>query len=263
MAYEVALSAFQGPLDLLLHLIEKAELDIKDIFISQITQQYLAYMGQVDALDMDTASEFLSMAATLLYIKSRSLLPRPPREGEPEEEDPALLLITQLREYKAFKQASVQLEECFKRADGRFTKLPDELLTGEPQVQWDSGVPEELYAAFCRLLQRTREDATARPLQQVQGERYTVRRESRRLRQLLRQQPTLRFEELFEAGAPRLQMIVVFMALLEMISRGEAAMRQSAPFAPITIVAQALVRDDAQLNYMDEEEDAEQTNANA
>lgn len=261
MAYEVALSAFQGPLDLLLHLIEKAELDIKDIFISQITEQYLQYMGQVDALDMDTASEFLAMAATLVYIKSRSLLPRPPREGEQEEEDPELLLITQLREYKAFKEASAQLEGYLRRADGRFTKLPDELLTGEPQVQWISGAPEELYAAFSQLLKRAREEALPRALQEVRGERYTVRGESGRLRELLRQRPTLRFEELFEAGAPRLQMVVVFMALLEMLSRGEVAMRQSAPFAPITITAEALVRDDAQLNYMDEEEDVEQADA--
>ena len=82
MAYQVHLKQFDGPLDLLLHLIEQAEVDIKDIFISEITTQYLAYMAQVDELDMDTASEFLTMAATLVYIKSRSLLPRPPKEEE-------------------------------------------------------------------------------------------------------------------------------------------------------------------------------------
>lgn len=94
MAYEVNLKEFQGPLDLLLHLIEQAEVDIKDIFISEITAQYLEYMGQIDTLDMDTASEFLTMAATLVYIKSRSLLPKPPKENT-EEEDPADALIRQ------------------------------------------------------------------------------------------------------------------------------------------------------------------------
>ena len=97
MAYEVNLKEFQGPLDLLLHLIEQAEVDIKDIFISEITAQYLEYMGQIDTLDMDTASEFLTMAATLVYIKSRSLLPKPPKENT-EEEDPADALIRQLRD---------------------------------------------------------------------------------------------------------------------------------------------------------------------
>ena len=86
MPYTVQLQQFEGPLDLLLHLIEEAELDVKDIFVSEITAQYLSYMNQLDELDMDTASEFLTMAATLLYIKSRQLLPRPPKEDEAEED---------------------------------------------------------------------------------------------------------------------------------------------------------------------------------
>ena len=90
MPYTVQLQQFEGPLDLLLHLIEEAELDVKDIFVSEITAQYLSYMEQLDELDMDTASEFLSMAATLLYIKSRQLLPRPPKEDDAEE-DPEIL----------------------------------------------------------------------------------------------------------------------------------------------------------------------------
>ena len=88
--YRVSLERFEGPLDLLLHLIQQAEIDIKDIFVSEITSQYLTYMRELDTLDMDTASEFLTMAATLLYIKSRQLLPRPPKETPEEEaeEDP-------------------------------------------------------------------------------------------------------------------------------------------------------------------------------
>ena len=108
MAYEVNLKEFQGPLDLLLHLIEQAEVDIKDIFISEITAQYLEYMGQIDTLDMDTASEFITMAATLVYIKSRSLLPKPPKENT-EEEDPADALIRQLREYRAAKETGERM----------------------------------------------------------------------------------------------------------------------------------------------------------
>ena len=84
MAYEVHLKEFDGPLDLLLHLIEQAKVNIKDIFISEITNQYLSLMEELDELDMDTASEFLTMAATLVYIKSRSLLPKPPKEAEEE-----------------------------------------------------------------------------------------------------------------------------------------------------------------------------------
>ena len=123
MPYTVQLKQFEGPLDLLLHLIEEAELDVKDIFVSEITAQYLSYMDQLEELDMDTASEFLSMAATLLYIKSRQLLPRPPKEDEAEE-DPETLLIRQLREYKAFKEASEQLRALFDAARELHTRLP-------------------------------------------------------------------------------------------------------------------------------------------
>ena len=124
MAYEVHLSQFEGPLDLLLHLIEQAKVDIKDIFISEITAQYLVLMGEVDELDMDTASEFLIMAATLVYIKSRSLLPRPPREDPEGEEDPEAILVRQLREYKAFKEAGAKLEALQSEMARAYTRLP-------------------------------------------------------------------------------------------------------------------------------------------
>jgi len=96
MAYVVTLSQFEGPLDLLLHLITRAKVDIKDIFVSEITEQYLASLEGIDELDMDVASEFLTMAATLLEIKSRALLPRPPKEEEEGEESPEQALIRRL-----------------------------------------------------------------------------------------------------------------------------------------------------------------------
>lgn len=112
MAYEVHLKEFDGPLDLLLHLIEQAKVDIKDIFISEITNQYLSLMEELDELDMDTASEFLTMAATLVYIKSRSLLPKPPKEAE-EEEDPEEALVRQLKEYKLLSgRRKAERAEC-------------------------------------------------------------------------------------------------------------------------------------------------------
>ena len=104
--YYVSLKQFEGPLDLLLHLITRAKVDIKDIFVSEITEQYLASMGSVDELDMDTASEFLTMAATLLEIKSRALLPRPPEPTEDGEETPEQTLIRRLEEYKLYKESA-------------------------------------------------------------------------------------------------------------------------------------------------------------
>ena len=123
MAYAFKLESFEGPLDLLLHLIAKAQVDIKDIFVSEITDQYLAYLEQMEQLDMEQASEFLTMAATLLNIKSRSLLPKP---ETPEEDDPEALLILQLEEYKKIKQASLVLQEMEKSAAKSYFKLPEE-----------------------------------------------------------------------------------------------------------------------------------------
>ncbi|MBQ6692499.1 MAG: segregation/condensation protein A, partial [Clostridia bacterium] len=154
MAYEVHLNRFEGPLDLLLHLIEQAKVDIKDIFISEITAQYLALMDEVEELDMDTASEFLTMAATLVYIKSRSLLPRPPREEAQDEEDPEEALVRQLREYKAFKEAGAKLEILQQEQARSYTRLPEEFILPPQEYSLEEATAAELYEAFFAVLNR-------------------------------------------------------------------------------------------------------------
>ncbi len=253
MAYEVHLQQFEGPLDLLLHLIEEAEVDIKDIFISEITTQYLEYMAQLDGLDMDTASEFLTMAATLVYIKSRSLLPRPPKEEE-EEEDPAEVLIRQLREYRAIKGAGAHLETLMDQARGMFTKLPEEFLLPPQEITWEESSPAGLFDAFLELLNRRGEERVhAIHSQEVQADAYTVRSQLARIRSLLQGREQMDFGELFEPGAPKMEMIVTFMALLDMLTRGEVHLKQKEPYAPITILAGAILEDDADFEYMDEQ----------
>lgn len=128
MEYRVHLKQFDGPLDLLIHLIEKAEVDIKDIFVSEITSEFLSYMTELDELDMEQASEFLTVAATLVYAKSRSLFPPVLKETDGDEtvEDPGEALIRQLREYKAFKEAAKTMRELAHEAYGMRTKPPEE-----------------------------------------------------------------------------------------------------------------------------------------
>lgn len=259
MTYQVKLQQFEGPLDLLLHLIEKAEVDIKDIFVSEITAQYLTYMEQVDTLDMDTASEFLTMAATLVYIKSRQLLPRPPKEDE-EEEDPETLLIRQLREYKAFKEASSALQALFDSASEACTRLPADVVLPPKEVDIDSASMEGLYAAFGALLAKAeeREARKAAPAPHVRPDSYTVRRQMTKIRDRLQKKANCAFEELFHPDADKMEMIVTFMALLEMIAHGEILLRQSAPFAPIRISADKLRldgEDEEAYLYMDETEE--------
>lgn len=253
MAYSVHLEQFDGPLDLLLHLIERTELDIKDIFVSEITSQYLACMSEADSLDMDTASEFLTMAATLLYIKSRQLLPRPPREDEGEEEDPEAMLIRQLREYKAFKEASASLLELYTAAKDSFSRLPEDVPLPPKEVALDGASMDALYTAFLTLLGRKQEAPAAPRAHHVRPDHYTVRKQMRKIRDILADKPSALFEDLFEENAERLEMIVTFMALLEMILHGEIILRQKTPFAPIRIAAgKLLLEGDEEFDYMDE-----------
>ncbi|OQB25230.1 MAG: Segregation and condensation protein A [Firmicutes bacterium ADurb.Bin182] len=250
MAYLVHLNQFEGPLDLLLHLIEQAKVDIKEIFISEITDQYLKYLEQIDELDMEKASEFISMAATLVHIKSRSLLPRAP--ADETEEDPEQLLIRQLREYKLFKEASEQLGALNDIYRGAYTKLPEEFLSMPGEVQWTGVSPEELYAAFCGVLFKEEAEQVINPLHEVKPDLYNVRTELHRIREVLRNKSNIGFNELFEERCEKLKIIVIFMALLEMIAHNEVRLAQSKPFGPITISVRELIEDDESIEYMDE-----------
>ena len=255
MAYEVHLSQFDGPLDLLLHLIEQAKVDIKDIFISEITAQYLALMSEVDTLDMDTASEFLIMAATLVYIKSRSLLPRPPREEPEGEEDPEAALVRQLREYKAFKEAGAKLEELQSETARVYSRLPEEIVLPPQEYSLAEATTAELYEAFFAVLNReTPEPAAPSPLHQVKADTFTIRRQLKKIRAVLSEQGRVSFESLFNDTSEKMEMIVTFMALLDMIMRNEITLRQSRPYGPITIIAASLLSDDDDVEYMDEQE---------
>lgn len=252
MAYEVHLNQFDGPLDLLLHLIEQVKVDIKDIFISEITTQYLALMGEMDELDMDTASEFLIMAATLVYIKSRSLLPRPPRE-DTEEEDPEVLLVRQLREYKAFKEAGAKLAQLQEAMSRAYTRLPEEYLLPPQEYDLGEATCAELYEAFFAILNREAPQQKApSSLHQVHADTFTIRMQLKKIRAVLAEQGRVTFESLFDDASEKIEIIVTFMALLDMIMRNEITLKQKTPYGPITILAGSLLEDDDDVEYMDE-----------
>lgn len=252
--YRVSLSQFEGPLDLLLHLIEKAEVNIEDIFVSEITSQYLAYMDDLSDLDMDRASSFLTVAAQLLLIKSRSLLPRPSAEDE-EEEDPKEALLRQLREYKAFKQASEALSERLEEVKKSFTRLPEDLILPPQKFELTNATLDQLYQSFIDILNREDETAEKKDrTQNVRPDTFTVRDRVVVLRNRLKE-GRVRFTDLFTDTSSRMERIVTFMALLEMLARGEVHITQGATFAPIYIRAKALSENDGETVYMDEVED--------
>ena len=161
MAYVVQLKDFEGPLDLLLHLISRAKVNIRDIFVSEITEQYLQSIEDLSGLDMDAASEFLQMAATLLEIKSRALLPKPPKTED--EEDPQEVLMRRLEEYKRIKEAGKTLRIYEAEAQEMVTRLPLEMVT-EARIELSQMSLESLQAAFLNVLLRAeRSDATPSP----------------------------------------------------------------------------------------------------
>ncbi|MEG1560661.1 MAG: segregation/condensation protein A [Clostridia bacterium] len=253
MNYSVSIKQFEGPLDLLLHLIEKAEVDIKDIFVSEITSQYIDFIKQLDRYNIENNSEFITMAATLLFIKSRSMLPIK-QEIIDEDDDPEFMLIERLKEYKAIKRATEELNEIKLKNAGRYTKLPEEFLLPPREIVLVNGSIELLHRAFSELLSRKIEEK-AEFTHEVNLDRFTVREQLKKIREKLSDVLYITFFELFDDMTCKLEMIVTFMALLDMIVRNEIYVRQSAPFDEIKIIVRSLLTSDEDAKYMDEDID--------
>ncbi len=231
------LAQFEGPLDLLLHLIHKAKIELQDIFVSEITEQYLAYMEDIGELDMDRASDFLNMAATLLYIKSRSLLPARPGEAEDENwVDPETELIERLRAYKLYKEASLRLKELEAGALGNFYKLPEELFDAEPEYLILDADTAALHSAFMSLLSRKKESVNeGNERVDIKKDSFSVRRQKRKILDVLKARGGMSFFMLFEEEASRMELAVTFIALLELWHNGFVSVHQRSSFNDITL----------------------------
>ena len=235
--YKVKLEIFEGPLDLLLFLIKRDEIDIYEISLERITKQYLEYLQAFKELNIDIAGEFVVMAANLIYLKSRSLLPadQQPPEEDAEEDDPRWDLIRQLIEYKKFKEAAVQLhvreleqEGIFTRDGGAQTALAEApLRLGEVSIF-------QLINAFQNVIKRVeaRED-----LREIFGEHFTVSDKIDTILQRIAGGVRLRFCELFGEIASRVEIVVTFLALLELIRLKQVRATQANPFDEIEIAA--------------------------
>lgn len=233
MSTKVQLEIFEGPLDLLLHLIKKNEVSITDIPIATITEQYLATLELMQNLDLDVAGEFLVMAATLIHIKSRMLLP-PSEDAEEEEEgaDPREELVRRLIEYRRFKDAAAQLEQR-------------EMLTRDVFVRSGAPVEEapfpgfhevsvfELLTALRRVLERLPKDN----VHEVSLDKITVREKMTLLLDTLRAQGQVLFEALFSEAKSRMEVIVTFLAMLELVKVRAIRIFQEELGGPIAIQA--------------------------
>ena len=233
--YKVRLEIFEGPLDLLLYLIKKEELDIYDIPIERITQQYLEYLELMRMLDLEIAGEFLVMAATLMYIKSRLLLPEDQRGAEEMEEgeDPRWELVRQLVEYKKFKDAAEQLAVREVERQNVFGRVPaDPKLPVEPALMMGEVSLFDLINAFNEVLKRASKRSDFR---EISDEHFTVADKIELILRRIAEVGSLKFHELFDQAASRTEIVVTFLAMLELIRLHQLAVRQPATFAEIEL----------------------------
>jgi segregation and condensation protein A len=233
--YKVKFEVFEGPLDLLLYLIKKEEVDIYEVNLTRLAKQFIEYIETMRMLDLEIAGEFLVMAATLMYIKSRELLPVDQQaqvEGEEEGEDPRWELIRQLVEYKKFKDAAAQLqllearqEDIFPRTPSRLEFEPETPLRGEASIF-------DLLNAVNAVLKRVnqRED-----LRDIFEDKWTVSEKIEQLMRVLSERASIRFSELFEGVTSRSEVVVTFLALLELIRLKQLTAVQREPFGEIEI----------------------------
>ncbi|UCE60924.1 MAG: segregation/condensation protein A [Phycisphaerales bacterium] len=231
--YRVALDVYNGPLDLLLFLIRRDEIDIYDIPIARITEQYLQYVDVLQQLDPEIVSEFLVLAATLMEIKSRVLLPRPPAEEEDEEiVDPRLELVRQLLEYKKYKDAAYSLDDSARRHARQFPRFP--VLPPEPEDETELEDLEiwDLFDAFNKLLEETGQRETPHTVG-VDDTPIALHAEDI-LDSLERAGGKQNFEEIF-AGRAKAEMIGLFLALLELIRQKRIRVWQDRAFGSIVI----------------------------
>lgn len=233
MAYSVSLKQFDGPLDLLLTLIGRAKIDIQDIFVSEITEQYLEYMEGVDELDMDSASEFLQMAATLVEIKSRAMLPKPPRVEDEDGLTPEEALIRQLTEYKRFKEASAQMQRLETEAKDIITKLPEEFPLPPPEVEITGLTLEKLTRAFARVLKRLEEsNSGSEEKRQIRRDTFTVAQCMSRITRMVKK-GRCAFSDLFADMYTKDEVITMFMAMLEMVKHSKLRISQTSNYGEI------------------------------
>ena len=254
--YKVNLDVFEGPLDLLLYLIRREELDIYDIPIEHITTEYMKFIEDARRLNLDIAGEFIVMAATLMVIKSRMLLPVSRRvvEGEDDEEwvDPRLDLVRQLIEYKKFKDAALRLEtmeamksNSFDYGGGRpkFEKTAADAADALARIDL-----YDLLTAFQDVLSRLNEVQPG----ELKGARFSVPEKMDLILERTRVDGQVSFSHLFTAQSPRGEVIVTFLALLELLRQHRIIVYQNAAFHEITVLPSKEMPDDQPLEAPDE-----------
>ncbi|MGF7016505.1 segregation and condensation protein A [Lachnospiraceae bacterium PF1-21] len=245
MGIPVKLEAFEGPLDLLLHLIDKNKIDIYDIPIVEITSQYMEYIAAMEQDDLNVMSEFLVMAATLLDIKCRMLLPKEVNE-EGEEEDPRAELVEKLLEYKMYKLMGLELRD--KQVDGELLwfkepSIPEEVSKYQPPVDLDQLLGDLTLSRLSEVFQDVikkqagKIDPVRSQFGKIEKEEVTLPEKLTYVRNYARTSKRFSFRELLEKQSSKTQIVVTFLAILELMKDGTIEIEQTKAFDDITITA--------------------------
>ncbi|WP_029321180.1 segregation and condensation protein A [Butyrivibrio sp. AE3004] len=245
MALEVKLQVFEGPLDLLLHLIDKNKIDIYDIPIAVITEQYMDYIRAMQRDDMEVTSEFLVMAATLVDIKCKMLLPKEVNE-EGEEEDPRAELVEKLLEYKMYKFMADELRERQINADThmyRKKSIPPEVMSYEEPIDYDTLIGDanlaKLNDIFQALLRRQEDkvDPIRSKFGKIEKESVDLDQKTVYVQEYIREHKRFSFKQLLEKQGSKVEIIVTFMVILEAMKIGDIEIEQTETFGDIMITS--------------------------
>ncbi|EKF74060.1 hypothetical protein A11A3_10391 [Alcanivorax hongdengensis A-11-3] len=240
-ALEVFLEAFEGPLDLLLYLIKRQNLDILDIPVATITSQYMEYVELMKAMNFELAAEYLVMAAMLSEIKSRMLLPRPKEDEEEEGEDPRAELIRRLQEYERFKKAAGDIDEL--------PRLERDIHVAEarrPDYSREKAQPDVDMRELLLALKEVMHRADMFESHQVSREKLSTRERMANVLDRLKGREFVPFVELFNPEEGRLGVVVTFLAMLELVKGSLVELIQNGPFTPIHVKAKTLVLEESE-----------------
>lgn len=251
--YKFKLDDFEGPLDLLVHLIKITKIDIRDIFVSTITEQYLEYMNEIETIDVDKASEFIAMAATLLELKSKHLLPKDPeKQGEDDAEENFFRMI---EEYKLIKEETVKLA-AIENVDS-FYKAPDGSVGEFRYTLPDNLSVDSLIQAFSNLMQKMAIKAEVVQEKKIEKDKFTVSQKIAQIKDTLITRDKFMFTEMFEENFTKSEVINTFLALLELLKRQYIRVKQNELFDDIEIernddVSERLTGEDEVISYDEE-----------
>lgn len=231
-SFHVVLSDYDGPLDLLLDMVKRAKIRIEDIFISDITEQYLKAMEGLDELDMEQAADFIDVAATLLEIKSRALLPRSESVELPPEEDPKVDLINRLEEYRLFKEASEKMRT--REVINMFSRAPDESV-GQPRLVLKDMTTDGLVKALRKMFEKLGTRQQVFKQRKIDLDPFTVADKMQYITARVNAAPRVTFDELFGEDFTLNEIVTTFMALLELLKNQVVCAEQNDIFDTITI----------------------------